>query len=244
LRLRAFAVKKSVFFVVLLKLSQFELLFPAQSEDFMHQPAQLFSPFRSTLLCGAVLMGALSGCKAPETASTGNATTNSVASAPSNSAPADGDSLVIGLYGSLTGSTATFGTSSQKGTQMAFDEINAAAPPLGKKLELITEDNGSKTEQVPSIVLKLINQNKVLALLGEVASSRSLAAAPIAQRAGVPMVSPLSTNPKVTQVGDYIFRTCFIDPFQGQVMAKFGRQTLKAQKAAILTDVANDYSKD
>lgn len=214
----------------------------------MHQPAQLPLFSRFTLLSTAVLVGVLSGCKAPETASTGNAATagNTVAAAPANVAPAKpytGENLVIGLYGSLTGSTATFGISSQNGIKMAFDEINAKNPPLGKKLELISEDNGSKTEQVPAVVLKLINQKNVLALLGEVASSRSLAAAPIAQRAGVPMVSPSSTNPKVTQVGDYIFRTCFIDPFQGTVMARFGRQTLKAQKAAILTDVANDYSK-
>ncbi|MBW3636288.1 MAG: ABC transporter substrate-binding protein [Armatimonadetes bacterium] len=214
----------------------------------MHQPAQLPLFSRFTLLSTAVLVGALSGCKAPETASTGNAATagNTVAAAPANVAPAKpytGENLVIGLYGSLTGSTATFGLSSQNGIKMAFDEINAKNPPLGKKLELISEDNGSKTEQVPAVVLKLINQKNVLALLGEVASSRSLAAAPIAQRAGVPMVSPSSTNPKVTQVGDYIFRTCFIDPFQGTVMARFGRETLKAQKAAILTDVANDYSK-
>lgn len=209
-------------------------------------------PLRSSFLSGALLLAALAGCKAPQNASTSgaNAATGNAAdvsaSGVSNVSPAKpytGDTLVIGLYGSLTGSTATFGLSSQNGIQMAFDEINAKGAPLGKKLELVSEDDGSKPEQVPSVVLKLINQRNVLALLGEVASSRSLAAAPIAQRAGVPMVSPSSTNPKVTQVGDYIFRTCFIDPFQGTVMAKFARQTLKAQKAAILTDVANDYSK-
>ncbi|HEX9996637.1 MAG TPA: ABC transporter substrate-binding protein [Abditibacterium sp.] len=205
---------------------------------------------RFSILCGALALSA-AGCKAPETASTGNNASgagNTVAATGgaadvSPAKPYTGENLVIGLYGSLTGTTATFGISSQNGIKMAFDEINAKNPPLGKKLELISEDNGSKTEQVPAVVLKLINQNNVLALLGEVASSRSLAAAPIAQRAGVPMVSPSSTNPKVTEVGDYIFRTCFIDPFQGTVMAKFGRDTLKAKKAAILTDVANDYSK-
>ncbi|HEX8465241.1 MAG TPA: ABC transporter substrate-binding protein [Abditibacterium sp.] len=209
-------------------------------------PLKTHSLFSRFSLSGAVLVAALSGCKAPETAASGNgASANTVASTSgaSTSKPYTGENLTIGLYGSLTGSTATFGLSSQNGIKMAFDEINAKKPPLGKKLELVSEDDGSRTEQVPSVVQKLINQRGVLALLGEVASSRSLAAAPIAQRAGVPMVSPSSTNPKVTQVGDYIFRTCFIDPFQGTVMAKFGRTTLKAQKAAILTDVANDYSK-
>ena len=214
----------------------------------MHHSAQF--PFsRFTLLCGALLMGALSGCKAPETASTGNAITSGntvAANSNSDSAPAKaytGDTLRIGLFGSLTGSTATFGISSQNGIKMAFEEINAAGPPLGKKLQLFSENDDSRSEQVPPVVQKLINQNDVLALLGEVASSSSLAAAPIAQRSGVPMVSPSSTNPKVTQVGDYIFRTCFIDPFQGTVMARFGRRNLKAQKAAVLTDVASDYSK-
>lgn len=205
--------------------------------------SSLFS--RLTLLSGAVLVTALSGCKPAETGSSGgnNASGTDAAANVEAAKPYTGDKLVIGLYGSLTGSTATFGISSQNGIKMAFDEINAKGAPLGKELELVSEDDGSKTEQVPSVVLKLINQNNVLAILGEVASSRSLAAAPIAQRAKVPMVSPSSTNPKVTQVGDYIFRTCFIDPFQGTVMAKFAKTNLKAQKAAILTDVANDYSK-
>ena len=78
--------------------------------------------------------------------------------------------------------------------------------------------------------------------MGEVASTLSLVGGRIAQRRGVPMVSPSSTNPKVTQVGDYVFRVCFLDPFQGFVMAKFARQNLKLSKVAILKDVRNDYS--
>jgi branched-chain amino acid transport system substrate-binding protein len=205
--------------------------------------SSLFS--RLTLLSGAVLVTVLSGCKPPAetTSSGGNTATTGGAAKVETAKPYEGDTLRIGHYGSLTGGTASFGTSTDNGIKMAFDEINAKGAPLGKKLELISEDDGSKTEQVAPVVLKLINQNNVLALMGEVASTRSLAAAPIAQRAGVPMVSPTSTNPKVTQVGDYIFRTCFIDPVQGPVMARFASNNLKAKKAAILTDVANDYSK-
>src|SRR5207248_6805930 len=81
-----------------------------------------------------------------------------------------------------------------------------------------------------------------IAVIGEVASSRSLAAAPICQRAGVPMISPSSTKPRVTEVGDYIFRMCFIDPLQGTVMARFGADSLHLKKVAILKDVKNDYS--
>jgi branched-chain amino acid transport system substrate-binding protein len=91
-------------------------------------------------------------------------------------------------------------------------------------------------------VQKLINQDRVIAVLGEVASSRSLAGGPICQQAGVPMISPSSTNPEVTKKGDFIFRMCFLDDFQGWVMAKFVAEELKLKKVAILKDVKNDYS--
>lgn len=153
-----------------------------------------------------------------------------------------GDEIVIGEYGSLTGTTATFGQSTDHGIQMAFEEINAAGGVLGKKIRVIVEDDRSQPEEAAIAVTKLINQNKVTAILGEVSSSRSLAAAPICQSNQIPMISPSSTNPRVTQVGDYIFRVCFIDPFQGLVMAKFAANTLKLKRVAILVDVRNDYS--
>jgi len=106
----------------------------------------------------------------------------------------------------------------------------------------LVEDDQSKPEEAGTVVTKLINQNHVVAVLGQVASSHSLAAAPICQANKIPMVSPSSTNPRVTQVGDYIFRVCLIDPFQGAVMAKFATNTLKAKKVAILVDVRSDYS--
>jgi branched-chain amino acid transport system substrate-binding protein len=151
------------------------------------------------------------------------------------------DEIVIGEYASLSGGTASFGQSSHKGTQMAIDEINASGGLLGKKVRLITEDDQSKAGEAATVARKLISRDKVIALLGEVASSKSLEAAPIAQQNKVPMISPASTNPKVTEVGDYIFRICFIDPFQGTVMSKFalGRGW---KKVAILTDVKQDYS--
>jgi branched-chain amino acid transport system substrate-binding protein len=153
-----------------------------------------------------------------------------------------GDEILIGEYGSLTGTTATFGQSTNNAIQMAFDEINAAGGVLGKKVRVIVEDDQSKPEEAATAVTKLINQNHVVAMLGEVSSSRSLAAAPICQANGVPMISPSSTNPRVTQVGDYIFRVCFIDPFQGEVGARIASDVLKLKKVAILSDVRNDYS--
>ena len=150
--------------------------------------------------------------------------------------------ILIGEYSSLTGTTATFGQSTHHGLMMAVEEANARGGVLDKKIKLVTEDTQSKPEEAASAVNKLITLNKVKAVVGEVASSRSLAAAPICQSNGVPMVSPSSTNPAVTQKGDYIFRVCYIDPFQGEVIAKFSFNTLGARKAAILKDVKNDYS--
>jgi branched-chain amino acid transport system substrate-binding protein len=150
--------------------------------------------------------------------------------------------ILIGQYGSLTGSEATFGTSTDRGVRLAIDEINTAGGLHGKQIKLITLDDQGKAEEAAQAVTRLITQDKVLAVLGEVASTRSLAAAPIAQQFKVPMISPSSTNPKVTEIGDQIFRVCFIDPFQGTVMAKFAVENLKIKKVAILRDVKSDYS--
>lgn len=150
--------------------------------------------------------------------------------------------IVIGEYDSLTGSDATFGLSSNKGVRLAIDEINAAGGVKGKKISLITLDDQGKSEEAAAATTRLITQNNVVAIIGGVASGRSKAAAPIAQSRQIPFVSPASTNPDVTKVGDYIFRICFIDPFQGFVMAKFANENLKVKKVAILRDVKNDYS--
>ena len=149
--------------------------------------------------------------------------------------------IPVGQFASLTGAQASFGQSTDKGVQLALEEINAAGGVLGQPLRVITKDNQSKPGETSTAVRELITRNKVVALIGEVASGRSLEAAPIAQRSGIPMISPASTNEKVTETGDHIFRVCFIDPFQGTVCAKFARK-LGVTKAAVLTDVSKDYS--
>jgi len=151
------------------------------------------------------------------------------------------EEIVVGEYASLTGGSASFGQSSHKGTVLAVDEINAAGGVLGKKIKLETEDDQSLAGQPATIVRKLVSQDGAIAILGEVASSKSLEAAPICQQGKIPMITPASTNPKVTEVGDYIFRICFIDPFQGTVMSKFA-QSKGWKKVAVLTDVKQDYS--
>jgi branched-chain amino acid transport system substrate-binding protein len=150
--------------------------------------------------------------------------------------------IKIGQFASLTGKEASLGQSSNKGTLMAIDDLNAAGGVLGRPLLLVTEDTQSKPGETATVVKKLISRDKVIALLGEVASSRSLEAAPIAQAAKVPMISPASTNPKVTETGAYIFRTCFIDPFQGPVMARFAREHLKAKRVALVVSTSSAYS--
>ncbi len=155
----------------------------------------------------------------------------------------DSGPILVGYYGDLSGRTSSFGQSTKNGVEMAADEINKAGGINGRQIQIITEDDQGEPNKAATVVTKLVNQDKVHAILGEVASSNSLAAAPKAQEAKVPMISPSSTNPAVTQVGDYIFRVCFIDPFQGEVMAKFAANNLKAKRAAILYDFNSDYSR-
>src|SRR6185295_17786042 len=151
--------------------------------------------------------------------------------------------IIVGYYGDLSGRTSSFGQSTKNGVEMAADEINKAGGVNGRTVQIITEDDQGEPNKAATVVTKLINQDKVQALLGEVASSNSLAAAPKAQEAKVPMISPSSTNPAVTQVGDYIFRVCFIDPIQREVMAKFSANNLKAKRAAIMLDFNSPYSR-
>ncbi len=161
--------------------------------------------------------------------------------------PEEAGTIKIGHFASLTGKEATFGSQVDNGVRLALEEINGGGGVLGKKIDVITEDTRSTSQEAISAVEKLIGRDKVIALLGEVASSRSIAAAPIAERDKVPMISPASTNEQVTLdknggTRQYVFRICFIDPFQGTVMAKFAHDNLKFTRVAILKDNANDYS--
>ena len=153
-----------------------------------------------------------------------------------------GNTVKIGVFMSMTGDTANFGISSTNGIKMAADEINAAGGINGKQVELDVQDDRSDPSEAATIVTKFVTQDAVNAILGEVASSRSIAAAPIAQNAKIPMLTPSSTNPEVTKKGDYIFRSCFIDPVQGAAIAQFAARTLGKKRAAIMVDRKNDYS--
>ncbi len=156
--------------------------------------------------------------------------------------PLFAEDIKIGHYGSLTGSEATFGQSTSNGLKLAIAEINAAGGINGNKIVLVEYDTKGDTKEAGAVVTRLCTKDKVTAVIGEVASSLSLAGAPICQQNGIPMISPSSTNPKVTAQGDMIFRACFIDPFQGYVCAKFAWEEKKFKNAAVLLDQSQAYS--
>jgi branched-chain amino acid transport system substrate-binding protein len=152
------------------------------------------------------------------------------------------DPIKLGEFASMTGKEATFGQFAHQGTLLAIEEVNAAGGVLGRKVELLLEDDQSKPGEAATVVKKLISRDKVVAVLGEITSGRTLEAAPICQNAHIPLLSPGATAPEVTTKGDYVFRACFIDPFVGTITAKFARDTLKIRRAAILSSVASAQS--
>ena len=191
----------------------------------------------ATIICLALLALTL-GCN-PPTSDTGD---SSSTGGPTSTTTAVPDEIVLGAYMPNTGPFATFGQSSTKAMRMAVEEINAAGGVLGAQIKLIVEDDQCKPEEAANAAQKLIHQDEVLCVIGEVASSNSLAAAPICQDGKTPMVTPSSTNPEVTRTGDYIFRVCFTDDFQGLVMAKFALDDLSARTAVIFSDIASATS--
>jgi branched-chain amino acid transport system substrate-binding protein len=148
----------------------------------------------------------------------------------------------IGFFMSMTGRDASFGEASLNGARLAVDTLNSAGGVLGRPIELVVEDDRSLAGESATAAKRLISRDRVVALVGECSSARTLEAAPIAQASGIPLVTPASTSPRVTQVGDAIFRVCFIDPFQGDVIATFARQRLGLRRAALLVDSTAPYS--
>lgn len=149
------------------------------------------------------------------------------------------DVIKIGVYEPMTGSMAAGGQMVWEGIQLAL-ELHPTV--LGKKIELVLVDNKSDKVESANAVARLIKQEKVVAIVGSYGSSNSIAGGDVAEKSGIPMVTDSATNPLVTMGKKYIFRATFIDPFQGEVMAKYTYGTLKKKKAAILKDVAQDYS--
>jgi branched-chain amino acid transport system substrate-binding protein len=155
----------------------------------------------------------------------------------------DRSTIKIGFFGDLSGPTFNFGESAKNGIIMAADEINLAGGIDGRRIDVVIDDDGGSPEKAAMLTGKLIDEDKVIAIIAGGTSGNSRAAAPKAQSTKIPLISPSSTDPAVTQVGDYIFRACFVDAFQGEVMARFAANTLKAKKAAILFDFNSPYGR-
>lgn len=150
--------------------------------------------------------------------------------------------ISVGAYLSLSGSDSTFGTDTRDGIELAVEETNAAGGVKGKKVRVIYEDDKSTTQEASQKVRQLIDRDKVVAILGEVASSRSLAGGLIANTSHVPMVTPSSTAVEVTQGRDWVFRTCFTDDQQGAVVARFVKNELKKNKMGVFYAAQDTYS--
>jgi branched-chain amino acid transport system substrate-binding protein len=191
-------------------------------------PARLFG----CLFSATALALTLGGC-ANKPTDTGTSTTGGGSAS---------NAIVIGEFAAMTGDQATFGSSTDDGVQLAANELNKAGGINGVQVAIHREDDQSDPDMSLTVVKKLITEDKAMAILGEVASKNSISAAPFCNTNHIPMISPSSTNPKVTLTGPYIFRVCFIDPFQGTVGARFATQTLHAKTAAVLYDQTSDYS--
>lgn len=159
-----------------------------------------------------------------------------------------GDTIKIGMNLELTGGQAAYGNDSQKGAELAVEEINKKGGVLGKKLELVPADNKSEPSEAAAAAQKLADEG-VVTVVGPLTTSAMLAAVPIMDGAKIPSLTPSATNPKVTmddktgKVRPYVFQTCFIDPYQGEVMANFAAKKLNAKKAVVLIDNSSDYAK-
>ncbi len=152
------------------------------------------------------------------------------------------NTIKIGAFLSLTGATSAYGVSAANAIKLAAEETNRNGAIDGKQIELEIEDDQSNTQDVPGIVEHLIKEHKVHALIAEPVSTRAMMAAPIAQRNQTVMISSASVKPELTMQGDYIFRACFISSTEGEAIAKFAVDRLKAKKVAILLDDKNDYA--
>ena len=192
-----------------------------------------FSLSRRLMLVSSLTLAlaAVTGCK-PKAGSDGAA----------NGSGAQSSELVIGAFLSLTGSKADFGIKTRQGAELAIEEANAAGGVGGRKVKLVVLDDQGTADEAGNAVTRLIDVEHASAIMGEVSSSLSLVGGRIAQRRGIPMVSPSSTNTQVTEIGNFVFRTCFIDPFQGEVMATFAKEKLNFTRVAVIKDVRNDYS--
>jgi branched-chain amino acid transport system substrate-binding protein len=150
--------------------------------------------------------------------------------------------IKIGVVTCLSGGLSTYGASSLQGAKLAADEINAAGGILNRPLELVVDDNQSKAGETARIIRKFLSQDHVVAIVGDLTSSLTMEGAPLAQNAHIPLLTPTATNIAITSTGNFIFRSCFTDPFIGRIIARFALDHLNARRAVVMTDIKQDYS--
>lgn len=152
------------------------------------------------------------------------------------------DTFAIGGIFPLSGPVAVYGIEARNGIELAIAEINAAGGIAGKQIVLISEDDEGNPEKTVNAYKKLVTKDKVKVIIGSLTSGATAAITSLAQAQKVLLLAPAATLPSITSAGDFVFRACFIDPFQGTVGGRFAAQNLGKKRAAVLYDVANDYS--
>jgi branched-chain amino acid transport system substrate-binding protein len=152
------------------------------------------------------------------------------------------DTIKLGLIVPKTGQVAQYGIAVENAATLAVEEVNAAGGINGKQVELISYDNKADATESINVFNRLVDNDKIVALVGPVISSTSLAVAPLAEEKKIPMISPTATNLAVTPDYSYVFRACYTDPYQGGTVAKFASENLGAKTAAVLYNAGDDYS--
>ena len=190
--------------------------------------------YGAMIVSSALLLGTLTACGSKDEGSGGGSSSD--------------DTIKIGLNLELSGNVASYGSGIAAGAELAIKEINDAGGIDGKKIEAVKIDNKSDAAEATSAALKLATQEKVVAQIGSATSGNTVASVQVATQNKMPIISPSGTSETVTvnddgSVNDYAFRTCFIDPFQGQVAANFASNDLKAKNVAIFSDSSSDYAK-
>lgn len=189
----------------------------------------------SATLAALLVAGMFAGC-APKPGADA-AVPGTDAAAPG----ASGDTIKLGVLAPLTGEVSVYGVAAKNGIDLAINEINAAGGVLGKQIELMVEDEKGDVAEAVNGYNKLMSKGMV-ALLGDVTTKPTIAVAELAAADGLPMVTATGTGLSITTYGPNVFRTCFTDPFQGKIMAKFAAETLKAKNIAIIYNTSDDYS--
>ena len=189
--------------------------------------------FLAMVLAAAMMLTAMVGCGNGNTQHGGNA----------NNAGATGDTIKIGGLAPLTGDVSVYGVAVDNGVKMAVEEINADGGVLGKQIEYIVYDEKGDATEAVNAYNKLVQSDNVVAIVGDVTSKPTLAVAQQAAKEKIPLITASGTAENITQAGENIFRACFIDPFQGELMASYASKKLEKKTAAIIYNISDDYSK-